>query len=102
MLALQEEVGQASQTAGEVADRDARRHGRQILEALVALQRDLLHGVSLEASVSHLNALVARSSHPKDPALARALVAIHLRARVEMLRLHPKFVATPPGDTSAS
>jgi len=79
MLALQEHT-----TAG-TGDREARQHGRQLLEALADLQRALLSNGSGDA-LQHLAALADLPLPAADPALARVIVAIRLRARVEAAR----------------
>jgi class II flagellar assembly regulator FliX len=88
MLALQEHIGQAAGSAAELADREARRHGQDLLEALAALQKELLAGGGDAAvSLSRLSALADMISTAHDPALAQILGAIRLRARLEILRL---------------
>ncbi len=89
MLALQEEAGWDLHHLHQQADRDARRHGKDVLEALAALQRELLADGDLQASLARLAALLDTPSDPHDPALARVLAAIRLRAGLEMLRLAP-------------
>lgn len=86
MLALQEEIGRDYGQSGESADREARRHGQDLLEALTALQKDLLTG-SPAQGLSRLAALAEMMPTAHDPALARILSSIRLRARLEILRL---------------
>ena len=105
MLALQEEVGRDADRPGESADREARRHGQDILEALTALQKDLLTGGSGQG-LSRLAALADIMPAAHDPALAHVLSSIRLRARLEILRMasrSPGGTPSPgPADTPAS
>ena len=89
MLALQEEVGWDADHTGASADREARRHGQEILEALAALQKDLLTGNPAQG-LSRLAVLAEMAPDAHDPALARILSSIRLRARLEILRLTPR------------
>ena len=89
MLALQEEAGWDADHAGASSDREARRHGQEILEALAALQRDLLTGNPAQG-LSRLAILAEMAPGAHDPALARVLSSIRLRARLEILRLTPR------------
>src|SRR6185437_15500958 len=66
-------------------DRAARRHGRTLLSALSALQAGLLAG-DPSAGLGHLAALLDNVPPPATPGLARALDAVLLRARIELLR----------------
>jgi hypothetical protein len=86
MLALQEQAGQSVGRSAEVADREARRHGRDMLEALAALQRALLDEVDPALSLVRLAALAETQAPADDPALASIVSAIRLRARLELLR----------------
>ena len=86
VLALQEQATQEPADPVEVADREARRHGKDMLEALTALQMELLAAAEPEASLARLTALVDSGPQPHDPVLARILSAIRLRARLELLR----------------
>ena len=97
MLALQEEVGRDADRPGESADREARRHGQDILEALAALQKDLLKG-GPGGDLSRLTALAGMMPAAHDPVLARVLSSIRLRAQLEILRLSPRS----PGGTPSS
>ena len=86
MLALQEQAGQAAEGAATLADREARRHGQELLEALASLQQSLVAEVDPAASLSRLAALADAAPQADDPALARILSAIRLRARLEIIR----------------
>ncbi len=78
MLALQEMPGE------EVADREARRRGHDLLEALAAMQRGLL---GLEgADPRRLARLAEAVPAASDPGLREAVAAIALRARIEAVR----------------
>jgi hypothetical protein len=90
MLALQEQAGLDGETAAALADREARRHAQDILEALAALQKALLAGGSPSESLAHLTALAGMTPPLHDPALARILSSIRLRAQLEILRLAPR------------
>ena len=83
LLALQE--GAVAGAGSEVADREARRHGRALLEALAELQRALLSDGGGQA-LERLLALVELEPQAGDPALARLIGAIRLRARIELAR----------------
>ena len=98
MLALQEDIGRDADRSGGAPDREARRHGQDILEALAALQKDLLAGDPAQG-LSRLAALAERMPTARDPALAQVLSSIRLRARLEILRLAPR---SPGADPSAS
>ncbi len=89
MLALQEAAGWDADHAGASADREARRHGQEILEALASLQKDLLAGNPAQG-LSRLAGLAEMVPGAHDPALARVLSSIRLRARLEILRLTPR------------
>jgi Class II flagellar assembly regulator len=80
MLALQEA---GSQT---VQDREARRHGLELLKMLRALQRELLGGNASEAVLDRLSTLARSCPVATDPELASALQLVVLRARVELAR----------------
>lgn len=79
MLALQECA------TAETGDREARQHGKQMLDALAELQRALLSGHGAEA-LDRLSELSEKVPVATDPALTYVLRAIQLRARVEMAR----------------
>ena len=88
MLALQEATSQGFAYGDrDTADDEARRHGQDILAALADLQRDLLATGSLQGRLDRLTALLDDPSSAQDPALARVLTAIRLRAQLEVLRL---------------
>ena len=77
----------ALQEAGPVAERDARarRRGEGLLRELAGLQADLLAGRADPARLRAIAAL-AEGETPADPALAGAIAAIALRARIELAR----------------
>ncbi len=84
MLALQEMPDPA------VGDREAHRHGREMLEELAALQRELLAGVGANpgpADRRRLARLAGTVPQAADPGLREAVAAIALRARLELARL---------------
>ena len=96
MLALQEVQGQA------VGDREARRHGHDMLAELVALQRSLL-GPDAAANLARLARLAEAVPTATDPTLREAISAIALRARIEIARhetclenAQSLFCAPPP------
>jgi hypothetical protein len=82
MLALQEAEVEAAR------DRNARRHGKALLEALAELQRALLGGGGGEEgpALQRLAALAAAPADAANPALAGVLRALSLRAQVELAR----------------
>ena len=79
LLALQE----AGQEA--VRDREARRHGEAMLDALGELQRALLGGAPAEG-IAALAGLLRRAPVPADPRLAAIQRALLVRAAVEVAR----------------
>ncbi len=79
LLALQE----AGQDA--VRDREARRHGDAMLQALRALQRALLGGGD-DLSLRQLEALARGAPPPADPGLAMVQAMILQRTAVELAR----------------
>ena len=81
LLALQEELD-----GGTVRDRSARRRGRDLLEELAALQRDLLSGAPDRARLARLADLADSVPEAADPRLRDVVNAIVLRARVEAAR----------------
>ncbi|WP_419730495.1 flagellar assembly protein FliX [Lichenicola sp.] len=83
LLALQE--GATAEAGSGAADREARQHGRALLAALAELQRALLSGGDGHA-LEQLLALVDQEPRAVDPALARLIGAIRLRARIELAR----------------
>ncbi|MEO3474493.1 flagellar assembly protein FliX [Roseomonas sp. CAU 1739] len=86
----------ALQEAGPVAERDARaRHrGQALLRSLTDLQLALLGGAMDPARLRDLAALVP-GEEAADPALAAAMAAIRLRARVELARHGLDAAASP-------
>ena len=80
MLALQEVGGET------VEDREARRHGHDMLAALAELQRALLGGGDDGVALQRLADLAASVPHATDPRLAAMVSAIVLRVRVELAR----------------
>jgi hypothetical protein len=81
MLSLQELGGEA------VADREARRHGQDMLAALADLQRLLLSAGTDGIALQRLADLVASAPHGAvDRRLGAVLSAILVRARVELAR----------------
>jgi hypothetical protein len=80
MLTLQELGGET------LADRDARRHGHDMLAALAELQRALLAGSDDMAALRHLADLAEAVPQATDRRLAAMISAIVLRARVELAR----------------
>lgn len=78
----------ALQECAPAAERDARarRQGQALIEELTALQAGLLAGRLDPARLRALAALCAGEA-AADPALAAAIGAIRLRARVELARL---------------
>ncbi len=77
----------ALQGAGPEAPRDrtARRRGRDILDALAALQRGLLGG-DAGGALARLASLIEGVPLAADPRLAALLAAVALRARIELAR----------------
>ena len=100
MLALQEQAGLDSDAEAALADREARKHAQDILEALATLQRDLLAGGNPARNLSRLAALAQMMPSLHDPVLARIVGSIRLRAQLEILRLTPRLTQqkAPPQD----
>lgn len=71
--------------AAEVTDREARRHGRAMLQALARLQHGLLNGSPGRAH-AELAALACRDMPAHDPLLRLVLREISVRAAVELNR----------------
>jgi hypothetical protein len=70
-----------------VEDREARRHGQDLLAELAGLHRALLGEASHPELLHTLDRLVATPLAPaRDPRLADAVAAIRLRAMVELAR----------------
>ena len=88
MLLLQEVADGPARNA-QARDRQARRHGRALLDGLAELQRALLGDGEDTAALDQLAALVAHSPDAADPALRATLAAIALRASVELARREP-------------
>ena len=82
MLALQEFGGET------VEDREARRHGQEVLSVLAELQRALLTGNDEAAVLQRLAELTATLPRATDGRLAALVSAINLRVRVELARRH--------------
>ena len=80
MLTLQEAGGET------VEDREARRHGNDMLAALAELQRALLGGDGDGVARQRLGDLADAVRHATDPRLAAMISAIVLRVRVELAR----------------
>ena len=80
----------AAQEAGQdaVQDREARRHGREVLADLAALQLDLLRGGTGAAGGLERPRWRGPGREAADPALrGAALRSVRLRAAVEAARL---------------
>jgi hypothetical protein len=80
MLTLQEVGGDAAE------DREARRHGQDLLAALADLQRALLIGNDDAAALQRLADLAASVPHATDRRLAAIVSAIAVRVQVELAR----------------
>jgi Class II flagellar assembly regulator len=80
LLALQ------ADDAGEARDRSARRRGRELLDALAALQRAMLGGEIDQDQLHDLAALVADVPDAADSRLRAAMEDVVLRVRVELAR----------------
>jgi hypothetical protein len=80
MLTLQELGGET------VADREARRHGQDMLAALSSLQRTLLADGDDVTALQHLADLAAVVPRATDRRLAAMVSAIVVRVRVELAR----------------
>jgi hypothetical protein len=72
--------------AETVEDRDARKHGQNMLALLAALQRGLLDGVDNTAALQQLAKLAGTAPLAADRRLAATLSAITIRVRVELAR----------------
>ena len=70
----------------EERDREAHRHGNEILDLLAELQRGLLRSGIESALASRLASVVADAPVAANPALAATLRAVVLRARIEIAR----------------
>ncbi len=83
LLALQETaVAQDPATR----DREARRHGRNLLEELAALQKSLLSGGAEDVTLGRLVALLRTMPVAADPGLGVVLHSVGLRVRLELAR----------------
>jgi hypothetical protein len=82
MLTLQELGGETPQ------DREARRHGQDMLAALADLQRTLLAGTDNMETLEKLANLAAAVPLAADRRLAGMVSAIVVRVRVELERRH--------------
>ena len=80
MLTLQELGGETIQ------DREARRHGQDMLAALADLQRALLSAGGDETVLARLEELAASVPRATDRRLAAMVSAIMVRVRVELAR----------------
>ena len=69
-----------------VPDRDARRHGQDMLAALAELQRALLLGDGDAIALQRLADLAGTMPHVADRQLAALLSTIAVRVRVELAR----------------
>jgi hypothetical protein len=77
----------AEEMGGEAPeDREARRHGHDLLDALAALQRAVLTGGDDAAALERLAGLAATVPHAADARLAAMVSAIVVRAKVELAR----------------
>ncbi|MGI4977037.1 MAG: flagellar assembly protein FliX [Janthinobacterium lividum] len=86
LLALQETAAVAQDPA--TRDREARRHGRDLLEELAALQKALLAGgdEAGQGALGRLVALLRSMPAAADPGLDGVLRSVGLRARLELAR----------------
>jgi hypothetical protein len=80
MLAMQEAGADAAR------DREARRHGEEMLQELADLQRALLGSGVSAAGLANLADLASRARPAADNGLRGVLDAIGLRAQVELAR----------------
>jgi hypothetical protein len=87
MLTLQELGGERP------ADREARRHGQDMLAALTELQRALLGDGDDAAATQRLMDLLAAVPLATDRRLAAMVSAIVVRARVELARRQNSFMS---------
>jgi hypothetical protein len=76
LLALQ------ADDAGEARDRSARRRGRELMDAMAALQRAMLSGEIDQDQLHDLAALVADVPDAADPRLRAVMEDVVLRVRV--------------------
>jgi len=87
MLTLQELGGETP------ADRQARRHGQDMLAALAELQRALLGGSGDTRALQRLTDLAAAVPLAADRRLAAMVSAIVVRVRVELARRQNSFMS---------
>jgi hypothetical protein len=87
MLTLQELGGESP------ADREARRHGQDMLAVLTELQRALLCDGDDAAATQRLRDLLAAVPLATDRRLAAMISAIVVRARVELARRQNSFMS---------
>lgn len=80
-------LGLQDQWSGGERDAAAARRGTAVLRELEALQLALLEGRLDSARLNRL-ALLAEGEIGADPALQEVIVAISLRARIELARFH--------------
>jgi len=80
VLTLQELGGET------VQDREAKRHGQDMLAMLAALQRGLLGGADSGDTLQRLAELAAAVPRATDRRLAAMMSAIIVRVRVELAR----------------
>ena len=71
---------------GPTRDRQARRHGRAMLDGLAELQCALLDGTLDPRTVERLAALAQHCPEASEPGLRAALAGISLRVQVELAR----------------
>ena len=88
LLALQETAAASQDPA--TRDREARRHGRDLLEELAALQKALLAGgdgaEAADGALGRLVSLLRSMPAAADPGLDGVLRSVGLRARLELAR----------------
>ncbi len=80
MLALQEAETETT------ANKNGRRHGFAVLDALEELQHGLLSPAGEGQEIVRLLSLAREPANVTDPGLAGVLSAIRLRAKIELLR----------------
>jgi hypothetical protein len=81
MLMLQQQVED-----GTTRDRQARKHGKAMLEGLATLQRELLDGDVDPGTLERLSALTEHCPEAADPGLRATIGAVSLRVQVEIAR----------------
>jgi len=80
MLALQEAETETT------ANKNGRRHGFAVLDALEELQHGLLSSADEGQEIARLLSLAREPASVVDPRLGEVLAAIRLRAKIELLR----------------